>query len=193
MLCESLPDKVRVFGEFSEEVMQAESRIGAIYLREGECLNAVEHLKAVTNYRHSNKQKLIFRSSVSICKSSSTVQTILALRRRAIRSKISRSNHGLFVSRLCHDEVFLRQGSDGVAIVLRSNRRWQATGASSISNDEPNLSREARPTTTANQRSKTACQSQSLIPHTIPDQSLRCSLVSSRKHRCASVCFAKYE
>ena len=88
MLCESLPEKVRVFGEFSEEVMQTESRIGAIYLREGECLNAVEHLKAVMNYRHTNKQKLIFRSSASICKNSSTARTILALRRRAIRSKI---------------------------------------------------------------------------------------------------------
>ncbi|CAF4136363.1 unnamed protein product [Rotaria sp. Silwood2] len=45
VLCESLPDKIQLFGDFSEEVIQTESRIGSIYLREGECLNAVEHLK----------------------------------------------------------------------------------------------------------------------------------------------------
>ena len=49
MLCESLPEKIVHFGDFSEEVIQTESRIGAIYLREGECLNAAEHLKAVRN------------------------------------------------------------------------------------------------------------------------------------------------
>ncbi len=47
ILCESLPDKIRLYGDFSEEVIQTESWIGAIYLREGECLNAVEHLKIV--------------------------------------------------------------------------------------------------------------------------------------------------
>ncbi|CAF1419941.1 unnamed protein product [Adineta steineri] len=46
ILCESLPNKIRLFGEFSEEVIQTESHIGAIYLREGECLNAAEHLQA---------------------------------------------------------------------------------------------------------------------------------------------------
>ncbi|UJR22177.1 hypothetical protein I4U23_025241 [Adineta vaga] len=46
VLCETLVDKIRLFGEFSDEVIQTESRIGAIYLREGECLNAAEHLKA---------------------------------------------------------------------------------------------------------------------------------------------------
>ncbi|CAF0771764.1 unnamed protein product [Adineta ricciae] len=45
ILCETLSDKKRLFGEFSEEVIQTESRIGAIYLREGECLNAAEHFK----------------------------------------------------------------------------------------------------------------------------------------------------
>lgn len=47
VLCESLSDKIRLFGDFSEEVIQTESRIGAIYLREGESLNAIEHLKTV--------------------------------------------------------------------------------------------------------------------------------------------------
>lgn len=47
VLCESMPDKIQIFGDFSEEVMQTESRIGAIYLREGECLNAAEHLQTV--------------------------------------------------------------------------------------------------------------------------------------------------
>lgn len=47
ILCESLPDKIRLYGDFAEEVIQTESRIGAIYLREGECLNAAEHLKVV--------------------------------------------------------------------------------------------------------------------------------------------------
>jgi hypothetical protein len=52
VLCESLPDKIRLFGDFSDEVIQTESRIGAIYLREGECLNAAEHLKAVNEHFH---------------------------------------------------------------------------------------------------------------------------------------------
>lgn len=47
VLCESLPDKKLIFGEFSDEVIQTESRIGAIYLRECEYLNAAEHLKEV--------------------------------------------------------------------------------------------------------------------------------------------------
>lgn len=47
VLCESLADKRRLFGEFSEEIIQTESRIGAIYGREGENLNAYEHLKTV--------------------------------------------------------------------------------------------------------------------------------------------------
>jgi hypothetical protein len=55
ILCESLPDKIRLYGDFSEEVIQTESRIGAIYLREGECLNAVEHLKTVDEQK---KKKL---------------------------------------------------------------------------------------------------------------------------------------
>ncbi|CAF3453229.1 unnamed protein product [Rotaria socialis] len=46
VLCETLPNKIQVFGDFSEEVIQTEARIGAIYLREGECLNAAEHLQA---------------------------------------------------------------------------------------------------------------------------------------------------
>ncbi|CAF3437143.1 unnamed protein product [Rotaria socialis] len=45
VLCESLPDKKRLFGDFSDEVIQTESRIGAIYLRECEYINAAEHLK----------------------------------------------------------------------------------------------------------------------------------------------------
>jgi hypothetical protein len=52
VLCESLPDKIQLFGDFSDEVIQTESRIGAIYLREGECLNAAEHLKAVNEHFH---------------------------------------------------------------------------------------------------------------------------------------------
>jgi hypothetical protein len=44
-----------LYGDFSEEVIQTESRIGAIYLREGECLNAVEHLKTVDEQK---KKKL---------------------------------------------------------------------------------------------------------------------------------------
>jgi hypothetical protein len=47
MLCNTLPDKRRVFGDYSEEVIQTEARIGAIFLREGDYLNAAEHLKAV--------------------------------------------------------------------------------------------------------------------------------------------------
>ncbi len=47
ILCDSLPDKQRLFGDFSEEVIQTESRIGAIYLCECEYLNAAEHLKEV--------------------------------------------------------------------------------------------------------------------------------------------------
>lgn len=47
ILCESLTDKIRLYGDFAEEIIQTESRIGAIYLREGECLNAAEHLKVV--------------------------------------------------------------------------------------------------------------------------------------------------
>ena len=47
MLCNTLPDKRRVFGDYSEEVIQTEARIGAISLREGDYLNAAEHLKEV--------------------------------------------------------------------------------------------------------------------------------------------------
>ena len=47
LLCDHLPAKIEVFGEFSHEVIDAEARIGAIYLREGECLSAAEHLKTV--------------------------------------------------------------------------------------------------------------------------------------------------
>ena len=47
ILCESLPDKRKLYGDFSEELIQTESRIGAIYLRECEYLNAAEHLKEV--------------------------------------------------------------------------------------------------------------------------------------------------
>jgi len=47
ILCDSLSDKKRLFGDFSEEVIQTESRIGAIYLRECEYINAAEHLKDV--------------------------------------------------------------------------------------------------------------------------------------------------
>ncbi|CAF4548030.1 unnamed protein product, partial [Rotaria sp. Silwood2] len=45
VLCDSLPDKKRLFGDFSEEAIQTESRIGAIYLRECEYIDAAEHLK----------------------------------------------------------------------------------------------------------------------------------------------------
>jgi hypothetical protein len=47
VLCDSLSDKKQLFGDFSEEVIQAESLIGAIYLREGDSLNAAKHLKEV--------------------------------------------------------------------------------------------------------------------------------------------------
>lgn len=72
VLCETLPEKIRIFGDFSDEVIQTESRIGAIYLREGECLNAVEHLKTVN--RSFQRILLFFFSffSVSIFKNSST-------------------------------------------------------------------------------------------------------------------------
>ncbi|CAF3597069.1 unnamed protein product [Rotaria sordida] len=45
ILRDSLPDKKRLFGDFSEEVIQTESRIGAIHLRECEYFDAAEHLK----------------------------------------------------------------------------------------------------------------------------------------------------
>ena len=82
MLCESLPDKVRLFGEFSEEVIQAESRIGAIYLREGECLNAAEHLKIVWS-------PIIFFVRISKCASLLLVSGLAG-----IRLWPERSSHG---------------------------------------------------------------------------------------------------
>ncbi|CAF4175864.1 unnamed protein product, partial [Rotaria sp. Silwood2] len=42
VLGESLSDKIRLFGELSEEIIQTESRIGAVYLRKDECLNAAQ-------------------------------------------------------------------------------------------------------------------------------------------------------
>ncbi|UJR26960.1 hypothetical protein I4U23_008267 [Adineta vaga] len=45
ILCESLPDRRKLYSEFSDEFIQTESRIGAIYLRECEYLNAAEHFK----------------------------------------------------------------------------------------------------------------------------------------------------
>jgi len=47
ILCDTLLDKKRLFGEFSDEVIDTESRIGAIYLCECEYLNAAEHFKEV--------------------------------------------------------------------------------------------------------------------------------------------------
>ncbi|CAF1259783.1 unnamed protein product [Rotaria sp. Silwood1] len=73
VLCESLPDKIRVFGDFSEEVIQTESRIGAIYWREGECLNAAEHLKACLDlqefvYGSNDSRTRQTRNSVELLK-----------------------------------------------------------------------------------------------------------------------------
>ncbi|CAF1161053.1 unnamed protein product [Rotaria sordida] len=73
VLCETLPDKIRLFGDFSEEVIQTESRIGAIYLREGECLNAAEHLKTCLDlqefvYGPNDSRTCQTRNSVELLK-----------------------------------------------------------------------------------------------------------------------------
>ncbi|CAF1046135.1 unnamed protein product [Rotaria sp. Silwood1] len=44
ILHDSLSDKKRLYGEFSDDVIQTESRIGAIHLRECEYLDAAEYL-----------------------------------------------------------------------------------------------------------------------------------------------------
>lgn len=86
ILCEILPDKIRLYGDFSEEVIQTESRIGAIYLREGECLNAAEHLKAVnSHYLLQSTKTFLLHSSVLICKNSSMVRMILEHVKHEIR------------------------------------------------------------------------------------------------------------
>ena len=58
VLCDSLEDKKRIFGDFSEEVIQTQSRIGAIYLRECDYLPAAEHLKDVDKLNSSLKIKI---------------------------------------------------------------------------------------------------------------------------------------
>lgn len=51
ILCDTLSEKKQLLGDFSDDVIQAESRIGAIYLCECEYLNAAEHLREVTRGR----------------------------------------------------------------------------------------------------------------------------------------------
>ncbi|CAF3636232.1 unnamed protein product [Adineta steineri] len=90
ILCDSLLDKKRLFGDFSEEVIQSESRIGAIYLRECEYLNAAEHLKECLDlqefvYGPKDSRTCQTRDALEILKKDPTVS----------RTYFSRTNDGI--------------------------------------------------------------------------------------------------
>lgn len=65
ILFETLPEKEKVFGEFSDEFIETESQIGAIYLTEGETLNAAQHLKTVKMFRRTSVFNDVFFSFFS--------------------------------------------------------------------------------------------------------------------------------
>ncbi|CAF1269787.1 unnamed protein product, partial [Didymodactylos carnosus] len=46
ILCNSLQNKIDFYGDFSEEVIQTQSRIGALYLKQLDSLSAAERFKA---------------------------------------------------------------------------------------------------------------------------------------------------
>ncbi|CAF0863926.1 unnamed protein product [Adineta ricciae] len=78
ILCESLPDKRKLYGDFAEELIQTESRIGAIYLRECEYLNAAEHLKECLDlqefvYGPKDSRTCQTRDAIEILKKDPTV------------------------------------------------------------------------------------------------------------------------